>query len=226
MIMVSGNSLEDDRLQHWLFPVDRDSGDAIAAARAPDDTLYLLHADASGHGLTAAISVHPVLALFERLVAQGTPVGEIAGALNHELRRTLENGWFVAAAIVSITPGTNVATLWHGGTPDILHLGAEGTHKAWYGALQTPLGISDFDEEMATVRTIPLAPGDQLVLFSDGLSEARDANGTELGNEQVARMLVQSCGTDQIEAMKIAVSGHVGESQPHDDVSLLIFTHA
>ena len=56
--------LNDPRLRYKVIAADNFSGDVVAACRSPEGRFYALLADATGHGLAAAISVLPVLAIF------------------------------------------------------------------------------------------------------------------------------------------------------------------
>jgi serine phosphatase RsbU (regulator of sigma subunit) len=212
----------DERLQYWLRPAENFSGDTVASARSAEGTLYALLADATGHGLTAAITIVPVLTLFYRLVEHNYPIGYIAHELNRELMSTLPCGRFVAISLVSLHPETNTLTIWQGGMPDIFHIDNRRQRKASYQSYRLPLGIVDFDDEMAAVQTIAVSPGDRLVIFSDGLIEACNPAGEEFGLKRIERVLTTATPNDLIRNIKVSVMRHLGKSMPHDDVSLLV----
>lgn len=217
------HTFTDDHVRYWFQPAENFSGDVIASARSGDGILYALLADATGHGLAAAITVVPVLTLFYRLVERGRSLADIAHALNQELRQTMPSGRFVAASLVAIDEANGSAALWHGGMPDILHLDGAGRRKACYASPHVPLGIVDFDDDMARLRQIAITAGDRLILFSDGLLEAANAAGEAFGNERIEAAL-QSCKTpdEQVAALQAALQAHTGAALPHDDVSLLL----
>ena len=215
----------DERVSYWFQPAENFSGDIIATARSEDGILYAMLADATGHGLAAAITVVPVLTLFYRLVERGRPLANIASELNQELRQTMPSSRFVAATLVAIDIAAYRAEIWHGGTPDILHLDAEGKPKACYQAPHIPLGIIDFDEDMATLGSIDIAPNDQLVFYSDGLLEAANAAGEAFGIERIeAALQGPHAPNARIQALQSALRAHTGATMPHDDVSLLLIT--
>lgn len=217
----------DEHISYWFQPAENFSGDIIAAARSEDGTLYAMLADATGHGLAAAITVVPVLTLFYRLVEHGRSLADIARELNQELRQTMPSTRFVAASLVAIDTARNRGEIWHGGTPDILHLDAAGHRKACYQAPHIPLGIIDFDEDMAKLKAIEIAPGDQLILFSDGLIEAANPAGEEFGIDRIETALQgRAMAEVRIGALQTALRSHTGSNLPHDDVSLLLITCA
>ena len=215
--------LADPALRHWIAPAANFSGDVIAAARAPEgERLYVLLGDATGHGLAAAISVLPVLTVFYGHVELGYPLGYLIMELNRQLRATMPSGRFVAASLLCIDDESRTAELWQGGMPDMLIVDAAGRLKQRLQAQHLPLGIVDFDEDMARLTRIEMAPGDQFVLFSDGLIEAADPEGDAFGIERVAEVLEKSPPDGRLEALRAALDAHTGMGQSHDDISLLL----
>ncbi len=215
-------SLQDDRLSYWFLPAERFSGDVIAAAQSGAGVHYAMLADATGHGLTPAISIVPVLTLFYHLVAQEPGLDRLVSEMNRELRQTLPADRFVAASLVAIDPEKRSCRYWQGGMPDLLHLDPKGEVKQRYPSFHPPLGILDFDQHTTEIGEIVVDPGDQFVLFSDGLDEATSPSGEEFGIERIVRALRRNGAQTQIEVLRDAVTQHLDNSSPHDDLSLLV----
>jgi CheY-like chemotaxis protein len=219
---MSRPGLADPSVQHWLSPAANFSGDVIAAARAPDHSLYVLLADATGHGLAAAISVLPVLTMFYDFVERGYPLDYIVAELNRQLCATMPSGRFVAASLLWLDEETRRAHLWQGGMPDILLVDARGAVKRRFSAQQLPLGIVEFDEETAVIPDIELQPGEQFVLFSDGLIEAADAQGRQFGLERLCEVMAKAPPQRRLDAVRASIHAHAGSDPVHDDISLLL----
>ncbi|MDD5249560.1 MAG: SpoIIE family protein phosphatase [Rhodocyclaceae bacterium] len=219
---MSRPSLSDPLIRHWIAPAANFSGDVIAAARTPEGHLCVLLADATGHGLAAAISTLPVLTVFYGHVEQGYPLGYIVKELNRYLCATMPSGRFVAASLLCVDEGAQRARLWQGGMPDILLLDAQGGTKTHFAAQHLPLGIVEFDEDMAAITEIELQPDDQFVLFSDGLIEAADAAGEQFGLARLQEVLAKAPAAQRLDAVRASVYAHAGLGQLHDDVSLLL----
>jgi serine phosphatase RsbU (regulator of sigma subunit)/RimJ/RimL family protein N-acetyltransferase len=215
-------SLQDKRLSYWFMPAERISGDVIAAAHSPAGIHYAMLADATGHGLTPAISIVPALTLFYHLVGQEHALDRIVSELNRELRQTMPVDRFVAATLVAIDPTRRSCTYWQGGLPEMLHLDAKGDVKQRYPSFHPPLGILDFDQHGTEVRSIPFDHGDQFVLFTDGLEEATSPTGEEFGGERIARALLRNDAHSQIDALQTSLERHLADTIPHDDISLLV----
>lgn len=219
-MMRSG--LSDPRVHHWVTPASNFSGDIVAANRAADGTLYVLLADATGHGLGAAICTLPVLAVFYSLSDTGAPLSHIVAEVNRQLAATMPIGRFVAASMLRIDHARSAAEIWLGGTPELLLIDEAGAVKESIVATHLPLGIAEFHLEDATPTRIAIASGDQFVLFSDGLSEAEGTDGGPFGLGRLRAALAAAPPANRLAAVRDALLSHVGAVAPHDDVSLLV----
>jgi len=215
--------LSDPSLHYWMNPATNFSGDIVAAARANDERFYVLLADATGHGLAAAISVLPVMTLFYDIVEFGLPLGRVIAKINSQLRNALPVGRFVACACVCIDPKRGSSEIWMGGMPSGILLDANGTMVREIRSTHLPLGIDDFDWRKSATEALPVpAGGGQLVLFSDGLIEAQNAAGEPFGMERLSAALAGVPCARRLDAVKDAVAQHMGAESPHDDVTLLV----
>ena len=215
--------LADPSLHYWMNPATNFSGDIVAAARATDDRFYVLLADATGHGLAAAISVLPVLTLFYDVVEFGLPLGRVIAKINSQLRMALPVGRFVACACLCIDPQSGRSEIWMGGMPSGLLLDNDGRVLREIESSHLPLGIDDFDWRKSATETLVFPDaGGQLVLFSDGLIEARNSTGEDFGMARLCAALASAPATGRAAAVQAAVFNHLGATPPHDDVTLLI----
>jgi len=222
--LAQRGQVPDASVQRWMMPASAFSGDIIANARSPDGKLYAMLADATGHGLAAAVSVVPVLTTFYSLVEHGYPLGYVAYELNRQLMTFLPAGRFVAASIVCIEPDAHSCALWTGGMPTPLLLDAEGAVIHTIAASHLPLGIIEFDEELAGIERFDCPAGSQLVLFSDGLTEAGNDSSScvAFGEDRLLHALSASKRDTRLAAVLAAFDAHVGSCVPHDDISLLL----
>ncbi len=135
--------LEDPRLRYKVIAAENFSGDIVAASRSPEGRFYALLADATGHGLAAAISVLPVLAIFYRLTRRNHPVREIIAELNQQLTESMPIGRFVATTLVCLDEITKTGEIWVGGTPSAFLLDRWGRSTQEFLSINLPLGIVD-----------------------------------------------------------------------------------
>jgi two-component system, HptB-dependent secretion and biofilm response regulator len=216
--------LSDPRLRYWISSASSFSGDILAATIAINGRFYVLLADATGHGLAAAISVLPLLTQFYDSAGAGVPLERIIYRINTQLCAALPVGRFIAATFACLDPQGQSSELWLGGMPAVLVVDPEGTILHSFDANNLPLGVDPFEQD--NVATIPLQckypSGSQLVLYSDGLVEAQNVTGEPFGIERLATALASAPGATRLDAVKDAVNQHLGTQQAHDDISLLL----
>lgn len=215
--------LLDPLLHYWMSPATHFSGDIVAAARANDGRYYVLLADATGHGLAAAISVLPVLTLFYDIVEFGLPLGRVIAKINSQLHVALPVGRFVCCSCLCIDPRLGNTELWLGGMPAALLIDGNGKLVREIPSIHLPLGIDEFDWRKSAPENLPPQPvGSQLLLMSDGLTEARNADGEEFGMARLLAVLAGVPPIDRVAALQDAVHQHLGVLSPHDDVTVVL----
>jgi len=215
------SGLQDPQVQHWLAPAAHFSGDIVAARRCPKGHLYAMLADATGHGLGAAICTLPVLTLFYGLSEAGVPLNGIIHEINSQLCGTLPVGYFVAATVLRVAADGRSAEIWIGGTPNTLLLTGDGKVKQTIPSSNLPLGIDQVPLKDIEPLRVELLPDDQFIVFSDGLPEAANADGVDFGYEQLLAALALATPRRRIDSVQRALTRHMGTRQPHDDVSIL-----
>ena len=217
--------LNDASVSYWVAAAENFSGDIVAATRDREGDLYVFLADATGHGLGAAICTLPVLSVFYSMSETGVALALIIHEVNRQLQATLPVGYFVAATALRIAANGKHADVWVGGTPDLLLLDAAGRVRRRMVSDHLPLGIDVSDEVSSRTESIALQPGDNFVLFSDGLLEAENEDGRDFGYEQLAAALAlapAAAAAQRLESVKQALARHMGDKSPHDDVSLML----
>lgn len=158
------------------------AGDFYDYFRSDSGTLYLAVADVAGKGLAASLIMATVKALLP-YIASGRTVTETLGELNSRLCDQLGPREFVALALAAFDPRTGRLELANAGLPDpyVLRRGAPPRPlEAPFPRL--PLGVRR-GLIYAAAETI-LAPGDRLLLLTDGLPEA-PVDGEPLGYQRL-----------------------------------------
>jgi CheY-like chemotaxis protein len=215
--------LRDQMVRHFNIPAETFSGDLLCAARAPGDILNVLLADATGHGLAAALSAMPLTQTFYSMTAKGFPVSSIAEELNRKLKAILPPERFVAATLASIDVRNQTVEVWNGGNPDALFLNSQGEVSMRWASRHPPLGILPDPLFSGMTETVVFhEPGD-LVLSSDGLTEAENAAGKWLGIEGVIELLSQAQGSNnRFNHLLQGVDTYLQGQPGRDDVSCLM----
>jgi PAS domain S-box-containing protein len=215
-------SLNDDQLKYLISPAQNFSGDVIAACRSRQGKLYALLADATGHGLTAAISTLPVLTVFYGMTPHGADLFEVIGEINFKLIQSMPVGRFVAVTGVSVDQKTKTGEIWIGGTPECFLIGVDGKIIQRFTPQHLPLGIIETDADLLKTITFSWDKPCQLVIYSDGLIEATNRAGEQFGEEGLLAAMVDVSPHLRHESVRSALAAHLDGVPAHDDVSLLL----
>jgi phosphoserine phosphatase len=165
------------------LPAEQTDGDTFDLALLPQGLLVVL-ADATGHGIAPAISVTQMLAMLRMALRLGTDLETAVWQLNNLLGESLDDDRFVTAFIGLIDPASHRLQFLSAGQGPILHwCAAEGRCRR-HRPTGPPLGTLTLPAARPAVA-IDLAPGDRLLLLSDGIYEYLDADGQVFGEERV-----------------------------------------
>lgn len=209
-------------VRYAVMPATNFSGDMVLAARSPAGKLYAILADATGHGLAAAVSVLPIVQEFYRLVEQDMPLIDIVESINFVLANSIPLGRFVAAALVCIDETARSGEIWVGGIPDVLMLGEGGRIARRFASRQLPLGVSKDAATVGAPEPFIWEAACRLLLLSDGVIEAANAHGEAFGEERLRDALINNEGGDLIAGIHEELADHLKGLTAHDDMSLLV----
>jgi CheY-like chemotaxis protein/anti-sigma regulatory factor (Ser/Thr protein kinase) len=211
-------------VQEWIKPAVNFSGDVVAVERGPTGATHVMLADSTGHGLSAAISCLPAVTAFHAMTQKGFMIGAIAREINARVHKSLPLGRFVAAALVAIDYSERIVSVWNGGLPAALLVDSAGAPVRRFESQNAPLGILPNDEFDPSLAVYRWQGSTTLVLYSDGLSEARDAAHIEFGEEGVQAALAGSPVECRLQRVREAVERHLEGGECHDDVSLVVIS--
>ncbi len=201
-------------------PSSEMGGDLIDLVRHPDGSVDIFLADVSGHGVSAGVVMGMVKsALRTRLLRPG-PLGELIADLNSVLETLTEPHMFATLACLRIGPDA-VVEYAIAGHPPVFHAMAATGEAVSLDNESLPLGISQ--DEAFTPRTVHPAPGDALVLYTDGLTESADAQGRQLGIEgvrDIVRREFRRAPRDVCEALIAGARAH--GDQTDDQTGLVV----
>jgi sigma-B regulation protein RsbU (phosphoserine phosphatase) len=143
--------------------------------------------DVSGHGLGAALFAIMAHAIVQQQLRGGAGIVPASRALNEGLCHA-QSGRFMTSVMVAIDPRTRVFTYVSAGHCPLLwiHRG----EPRWLDSSAMPLGIV-LDNEFEDAEPHTLEPGDLLLLYTDGFTEAVNGAGEAFGEERLARAALQ-----------------------------------
>ncbi|MBU0593198.1 MAG: SpoIIE family protein phosphatase [Gammaproteobacteria bacterium] len=209
-----------EHIRTWNVPAQHFSGDIFIAAPTPAEHIHLLLADGTGHGLSAALNVMPVVEVFYGMSAKGFSISAIAQELNHKIKQLLPTDRFVAATLVSLDFKEKILHIWNGGNPPALFLDEKGETLRSWKSTHPALGIFHDHEFDSTSEVFHWSDPGQLILCSDGLIEAQNPAGEEFGLSRLEHTLSSTSFDQRHDALIAAVLQHMAALVSHDDVSL------
>lgn len=220
--LVNLEKLADPMIRHWQLPATALCGDLVAAARAPGGVLHLLLANGTGRGLVASINALPLTPPFYRMTEKGFGIDAIARELNNKIRQFLPPDCHVAATLASVDFRENIVQIWNGGNPEPFLLDPEARSPRVFGQSRQLLGACDDMDFVAEAETHAFVPGAQLILYSDGLLQAENAEGLTFGYERLATTVVNASPESRFQQIVSGLRSHLAGRAPADDISLVL----
>jgi len=215
--------LEHFELAGCSIPAETAAGDYYDFVPCPDGRLGIVIGDVTGHGIGPAMVMTGARSALRVLFAQDLDEAQMLARLNGQLADELEDGKFMSMVIGRLDPVRRTLTYSNAGQTPPLLLRANGETRSLTGtglALGIEKGVS-YTQQPA----VELERGDLLLWFTDGITEARDANGELFGNERMIDVLRRNgkAGAKAIvDALRSAVAAFVGDEQFEDDLTLVV----
>ncbi|CAK0757032.1 two-component system, HptB-dependent secretion and biofilm response regulator [Gammaproteobacteria bacterium] len=167
----------DNRYLRWLMrPVERTSGDICLSAFCPDGRQMVLVGDFTGHGLTAAIGGPGVKQMFYSLCAKRISMIHLLTTINDLLSAQLLTSQFMTVHLVEVNSERRQIHLWGGGMSEPLYANAFGEVRR-ISVSGIPLGVMPGLNISDDVQILNVKPGERLLLYTDGIIEAKNAVG-------------------------------------------------
>ena len=177
--------------------------------------------DVAGKGLGAALLMAKLQATLRALAPECSSLSELGARVNTILYRDGLDNRFATLVCMRVDPGSDrIRFLNAGHNPPLL---ARADRIESLPASGRPLGM--LPDEDYTEETCEFAAGDLLMIFSDGLVEARDASDQEFGTARVRRLLpglrdltVERAGDQLLQEIERFLGGR----RLHDDLSIIL----
>ena len=218
--LVRRGDHSNQRLQVWSDAVQGASGDIVLTALADNGAQYLMLADATGHGLAAAVTLIPITNVFYAMATKGFNVATIVEEMNQQVRSFCPTERFVAFTLVAVKPQADIIEVWNGGNPPVIVLDANGGIVRTFKSKHMPLGILNGDQFSAATEFLHYSDNLQLALFSDGLIEA--GADEQYGTERLLAVLSVGSASTRLQRLQADFAKFLGSIKPHDDVSFTL----
>lgn len=198
-------------------------GDLYDAALLRDGRVLFLLADVSGKGMGAALLASNILSAFRMLRGNfDFDVAEATTRVNAQLHGSSRSGDFATLFLAVLDANDHTLTYVNAGHNSPLLVRNDGSIEQ-IEATGMPIGV--FDAAGWESRTVTLAPGDRLLVFTDGIPEAINAAEDFYSDERLEKFTVdhRADPPDAFATTLIAdVSQFVGDAPRSDDITLML----
>jgi sigma-B regulation protein RsbU (phosphoserine phosphatase) len=196
------------------------SGDYYDVVVRPDGRIYFVIADVSGKGITAALVMSSVATAFAIFTRHDPTPADLLRDINETLAPKTSPSKFVTMVAGVLDPATGGVSFANAG-----HVSPLVVSKAGVEAMSsTDIVVGILPNAQYRNQSLTLGPGDSLVLFTDGVTEAENIAEEQLGLDPVCEMLRTMHGSDAdaiLETIDTHVHEFIGEVPAGDDVTML-----
>lgn len=203
-------------------PAKEVGGDFYDFFLVDDDHLAVVVADVSGKGIPAALFMVIAKTLIKDHAQRGTSPDVVFTEVNRLLCEANDEGMFVTAwlGVLELSTG-HLSYVNAGHNPPLLRRAGGG-----YDYLRTRSGfvLAGVEETRYRSCSLELAPGDALFLYTDGVTEATDAEKQLYGEERLATALNSHkdyAPKELLSAVRDDVEAFVGQAPQFDDITVL-----
>jgi len=192
--LIQGESLPKQTLKfngwevsYHYEPAGPVSGDYCDLVNTESGDLYFLIGDVSGKGIAASLLMSRLHAIFRSLIGAGLAVNELVERANQIFGDTTMRPYYATLVCGKAGANGDLEICNAGHCPPLLVSGGEITSLPATGL---PIGM--FCQEKYSATRAKLNRGDRLLLYTDGLSEARNSHDHEYGDARLESFLRNS----------------------------------
>jgi phosphoserine phosphatase RsbU/P len=203
-------------------PANTVGGDFYDVLPLADGRVILTLGDVAGKGSPAALLMALLLAVLRTLVDEALGASELVERLNVQIYRHTPASRFITLFYAVYSPSTGAITYVNAGQNPPLIRRLNGRYER-LGTTGVALGM--FDKSVFTSVDTVLDPGETLILYSDGITEAEDPNGQpfeEAGLELVVERFTNHAAGEIGAQVLTAVEAHARQSRFVDDLTILV----
>ncbi|MET0065567.1 MAG: fused response regulator/phosphatase [Candidatus Thiodiazotropha sp.] len=220
--VVAGN-VALEHIHYLLKPASVFSGDLMLTAFAPSHDLHVLLGDFTGHGLAAALGALPTSEAFRSMTAKGFAPQQILYAINNKLHSLLPSGMFLAVQLLKVDHQLDHISIINCGMPDCYLVEQQtGRIKARVKSRSLPLGIAPDLEFKGEFCHLQVDEGDRVILATDGVTEARNAQGELFGQPRYLEVIQQDLDDSYIiDRLSLVLESFCEQAPQDDDISVV-----
>jgi serine phosphatase RsbU (regulator of sigma subunit) len=227
MAMLPGGELctEHTQICGCCRPADQVAGDYFDYCALPGSKTALILGDATGHGFYSGLFVAMAKSCFHNQLRTDYSPSKVMEAMNRTLSLTLHSFRLMSCCFIVLDPLAGGLTFCNAGHPPPYHFGRKSGRLERLPATDVLLGLPNTENAPFTNSQAEWQSGDSLVLYSDGITEARNFKEEEFGDDRLAAILRSCPQSPPREIMDIvldAVSRHCDRKNQDDDMTIVV----
>lgn len=210
-----------------IEPARQVGGDLYEVLRIDDDRMVVLIGDVSGKGIPAAMFMAVTVTLARTMARQFERPEDILRHLNSELANQNPQGMFVTIACLVFDLRSGKVTCANAGHNSAVFIRPQQSPQFIFGASGTIAGV--FPELNITSESMMLAPGDMLILYTDGITEAFNPKREIFGDERLLKCLdgePTKTSEQTIAGLLEAVRKYTAGEPQSDDITTIAVRYA
>ena len=179
-------------------------------------------ADVTGKGVTAALMMAFSRAVLRSAAYNGSGPADALRRTNRVLANEVRTGLFLTALVLELDGSSGALRFASAGHEPPLLLRAGVPEPVELPAGGAMLGL--FDELEPEERTLDLAPGDLVLAYTDGVTDALDSSGDRFGDVRLRELLGRGgelSARDVVDRILAGVHAFAGSEPPADDITLV-----
>ena len=202
------------------------SGDYFDYIPLDADRCGVVIADVSGKGVPAALMMAMTRTALRLLATGGGSATEIIHRLNAQLYPDIREDMFISLAYVVIDRRSKELKLVRAGhdAPLLYRAADRSVTRVNPPGMAVGIDSGGAFNRVTNEFSLVLEPGDCLILYTDGVTEAQDRNGDEFGLEAMIRSVQASASEGAagiVQRVTSDVKAFIGDQPPHDDITLI-----
>jgi hypothetical protein len=188
--------------------------------------------DGMGHGFRSAQSAVVAVAAYRHARRAGQSLLETCAAIDDAVSEAFGGSMFTTAVLAELDTSAGLLRWVNAGHPEPFLLRDGRLVKTLHAAPRPPLGldVGSAASRVPVLGTEQLEPGDGVLLYTDGVTEARSPNGEFFGEQRLVDLIVRhmAAGLPAPETMRRLIRALLEHQQGHltDDASLVLITWA
>jgi serine phosphatase RsbU (regulator of sigma subunit) len=205
-------------------PAESVSGDYYDVLQFPDGRWGLVIADVSGHGVGPSLIMASARAMLRVMAEAGSEPNEILSLLSETIYPDLQENLFITFLIIALDPERNELVFANAGHGPVLHYHRQADEFSTLDATGLPVGVLE-EIEFPPSEIVSLAPGDCLLLMTDGAFELPNAADEQFGVDRIKQLIRENrdlSAQEIVTVLRNAITAFEPHQLPPDDITLLI----